>query len=197
MHHPSSADVRHYPRMWRWCLSDIHLADAVIAGVADDQPPSGGIDGNAVRRPQLGTHRQPTVAGKSGHAGACTRGDDACSRVHFPDDVIVAFGDVQVAGYDRTGSRAACSAPHRRAARRPQRRLAGRCRRWSSCDASAGRAREYAGYRDRRTAACHRVQSPDRTGYSPDDPRVRVCRYQSGLTRTAQRRARAHARRCR
>src|SRR5262249_57329722 len=73
----------------------IDAADAVVLGVGDVDAPVCG-DGDSARRVQLRLRRWAAVAGVALRPRSGDSGDDAV-RVHTPDPVVVAIGDVDAA----------------------------------------------------------------------------------------------------
>ena len=72
-------------------------SNSVIPDIADEEPALR-IDGNAVRLTQLRANGRTAVAGESRGASSGDSGDHARFRIDFPHHVVVALGDIQVAG---------------------------------------------------------------------------------------------------
>src|SRR5437764_7500153 len=76
--------------------SDVQPADTVVADIAYQQR-AVFIKQDAVRLAELCFDAGSAIATETGDSGAGNRGDDARFPVHFANDVIVAFRNVDVA----------------------------------------------------------------------------------------------------
>ena len=74
---------------------EMQPADPLVADVAD-QEGAVAIEHDAVRLTQLRLHAGPFVPAEARDSGPGDRRDDAALRIHSPDHVVVALGDVEV-----------------------------------------------------------------------------------------------------